>query len=536
MAGTLVQHYLDRSAALFPQKIATMDGRTSLTFSELAAASDHLARCLATLGILRGDRVAYFLKRGTDCITATLGILKAGAAYIPLDQKSPPERWKRIISEAAPRAIICNLNTLDNTLEWLAGLPVSARIICLSPQPDLEKYREGVSFIDKIEPKGDTPISTDADPEDVAYVLFTSGSTGVPKGVMVTHANIRNYIDWALGYFNISADDHILGTAPFYFDMSTFDIFSALAGGASLNIATDDLLLFPEKLVRFIEQEKITLWKGVSSLLMYMCRAGVIRPGRMPLLRTVIFAGEPLDARYLNQWMTTFPEKTFYNGYGPTEATGVSLCYHVSRPPDMGQPIPIGKPCKGAKAILVDENDKLVPSGELGELCIAGTCLAKGYLNDPEKTNSRFTPPPAGSDVGERIYHTGDLCRQTPEGDYVFVSRKDYQVKWMGYRIELNEIEMNLMAHPQVRCAVVLLAGTGNGGLTELAAFYEAETKIASTDLSQFLENRIPAYMIPKKFILVDSLPRNDRGKIARDEIQKSYPLSDGSADAKKGG
>jgi amino acid adenylation domain-containing protein len=345
---------------------------------------------------------------------------------------------------------------------------------------------------------------------------------------MVTHANIRNYIDWALEYFNITVDDHILGTAPFHFDMSTFDIFTALAAGASLNIATDDLLLFPEKLVRFIEQEKITLWKGVSSLLMYMGRAGVVRADRMPLLKTVIFAGEALDARYLRQWMSAFPQKTFYNGYGPTEATGVSLCYHVKQPPEMGQPIPIGRPCKGAKAILVDENDRLVEPGELGELCIAGACLAKGYLNDPEKTKSRFTPPPSGCNVGERIYRTGDLCRQTPEGDYVFISRKDYQVKWMGYRIELNEIEMNLMAHPQVRSAVVLLAGTENGGLTELTAFFEAEDKIDSMILSQFLEKRIPAYMIPKKFIQVDSLPRNDRGKIARDEVLKSYSPPDG--------
>lgn len=533
MTGYLVHHYLNSPAALNQEKIAITDGRTILTFGELALASERLASFLVSRGVARGDRIAYFLKRSSDCIIATLGILKAGAAYVPLDQKSPPERWRHIMTDATPRAIICNAATFADTLERTASLEICPMIVCLSPRGEFEKNGQSVFFQEEIETAAGTHLPSDGDPADVAYVLYTSGSTGTPKGVMVTHGNVRNYIDWALDYFKITDDDHILGTAPFYFDMSTFDIFSALAAGATFSIATDELLLFPEKLIRFMEQEKITLWKGVSSLLMYICRAGVIRPGRLPALKTVIFAGESLDAKYLLQWMETFPEKGFYNGYGPTEATGVSLCYHVKRTPEVGQPIPIGKPCKGAKAILVDENDQLVGTGGIGELCITGACLAKGYLNDPEKTKTRFTPPPLGCAVGELVYRTGDLCRQTSDGDYVFVSRKDHQVKWMGYRIELGEIEMNLMAHPQVRSAVVLLAGTGNGGLTELAAFFEAETRLNSAELTQFLEKRIPTYMIPKRFIQMDFLPRSDRGKIARDEILKLYAKSEEPSDVK---
>ena len=177
-----------------------------------------------------------------------------------------------------------------------------------------------------------------------------------------------------------------------------------------------------------------------------------------------------------------------------------------------------------------------VGPGEIGELCISGICLSKGYLNDIEKTERNFTLPPAErNDLGERIYHTGDLVRQNDDGNYIFISRKDHQIKWMGYRIELAEIETNLMAHPDLRDAVVLLADTKDTGLTELVAFFESEAKIDSTSLLQFLGNRIPTYMIPKRFVQMDFLPRNDRGKIARDEILKLYSKSERTAYVKAG-
>jgi amino acid adenylation domain-containing protein len=533
MNGILVHKYLDDAAELDSEKPAVTDGRTVLSFGELAYESNHLAGFLVSLGICRGDRVAYYLKRSPECITATMGILKAGAAYVPLDQKTPPERWRRIIEDAAPRAIICNRITLAETLKRVGLLEVYLPVICLTPREGLAEFTGEIFFREEIEAAAGSPVQSEGSPDDVAYVLYTSGSTGIPKGVMVTHGNVRNYIDWALSYFHITQDDRILGTAPFYFDMSTFDIFCCMAAGATFCLAKEALLLFPERLVSFMEQEKVTLWKGVSSLLMYICRSGVLRPGRMPSLRTIIFAGEPLDAQYLAAWMKAFPEKSFFNGYGPTEATGVSLCHHVKHVPEPGHSIPIGRPCKGAKVVLLGEDGTPVMAGEVGELCIAGECLAKGYLNDAEKTRTAFTPPPTGfEDLGDRIYHSGDLAFQNPDGDYVFISRKDHQVKWMGYRIELAEIEANLMAHPQVRGAAVLLASTGNGGLTELVAFLETEGEIYPSMLSGFLEQRIPPYMIPKRFIQMDSLPRNDRGKVARDKILNHYAEFEGQTDA----
>ena len=531
MSERLAHHYLNDTAALYSEKIAVTDGRTALTFGELATTSDRLAHFLMTLGVSRGDRVAYFLKRSSECLSATVGILKTGAAYIPLDQKTPPERWRQIIDDAAPQVLLCDHHTLAETLDRLETLKIPVSIVCLNPREDRFKSREKIYYREDIENATGLSSFPEGSLDDVAYILYTSGSTGSPKGVMVTHSNIKNYIDWATSYFHITAEDRILGTAPFYFDMSTFDIFCILASGATLYLATEEILLFPERLVRLIESNGVTLWKGISSLLMYMSRAGVVQPGRMPSLRTVIFAGEPLAAQYLANWMKNLPNSSFFNGYGPTEATGVSLCYHVDRIPELKKPIPIGQPCKGARVAVVGEDGFPVTPGEVGELCIAGPCLAKGYLNDPEKTQSRFTSPPPGCGLEDRVYWTGDLVRQTPEGDYVFVSRKDYQVKWMGYRIELAEIETNLSSHPQVRDVAVLLKPSGPEGLSELVAFIESEADCDLSELCKYLEKRVPSYMVPKRFIRVDSLPRNDRGKIDREEILRRYSVSENKLD-----
>lgn len=510
---------------MYPESIAVTDGQMVLTYRQLASRSDRLAMFLRELGVCGGDRVAYFMSRSPDCITATTGILKSGAAYVPLDRQTPADRWHKIISDSAPKAILCDGTTLSETLVRAKNIDQRFFIVCLSERGNHNLIEEEVFFFDAIKNTKENSLPGDIGLDEAAYIMYTSGSTGSPKGVMISHRNINNYIEWTVDYFSISAKDRILGTAPFHFDMSTFDIFCALATGAPLCLATGSILLFPEKLVQFAELQQISLWKGVSSLLMYMSRAGVIRDGRMPSLRTVIFAGEPLASQYLKHWMEVFPETQFYNGYGPTEATGVSLCYHVKTPPHADQPIPIGKPCKNAKVAVIGNDELPVNPGEIGELIVSGTCLAKGYLNDPEKTQRQFTSPPPGCGLEERVYRTGDLVRQTAKGDYVFVSRKDQQVKWMGYRIELGEIEASLLTHEKVRDAAVLLVSIANSDLNELVAFTEVEDGFDVQNLAAYLKVRLPSYMVPKRFLKLTSIPRTDRGKIARDELLNIFSI-----------
>jgi acyl-coenzyme A synthetase/AMP-(fatty) acid ligase len=275
------------------------------------------------------------------------------------------------------------------------------------------------------------------------------------------------------------------------------------------------MLLFPSKLVEYAEAEKVTVWKGVSSLLMYLARTGAISRGRLPTLRTILFSGETLHAKYLIEWMRTFPEKTFYNAYGPTEATGISMYYRIDKTPaSIDERIPIGKPCENTEVFLLDENYKAVPQGMPGELCIKGVCLSKGYLNDPERTKQVFIDNPLNPGKGERIYLTGDSARLLPDGNYEFIGRRDDQIKFMGYRMELSDIEHALVSINGVRDAGAVLVESEGIDLKEPVAYVEIDSNTSLASIMQELKNRLPHYMVPKRLCQIEHLPRTDRGKI----------------------
>lgn len=507
-------HEIDHWALLTPDKTAVHDGRLALTYGELAAGSNRLGQALCGLGVGAQDRVVFCLSRSVHCLTALLGILRAGAVYVPIDPKSPPERARNILHDCEPRAFICDASTRS-----LARSVVGAElpIICLgAAAADAGENERDQTWIDGY--PAVRPLMEVAD-DDLAYILYTSGSTGQPKGVMILHRNIRSYIDWAVRRFAIDASDRILCSAPFHFDMSTFDVFTTLRRGATLFIATEALALFPEKLVVFMEQHQVTLWKGISSLLMYLARAGVLRPGRLPALRRVLYGGESLATRWLIHWMEVFPDKVFYNVYGPTEATGISLFHQIEALPGSPQElIPIGYPCADTYVYLLSHDLDPVPAGEIGELFIGGAGLARGYLNAPEKTARAFLPDPFRP--GERVYRTGDLARRRADGAYEFVGRADHQVKIMGYRIELGEIEHALSALPGVNDVAVAAMAVGDQDLRELVAFIEGELSADTTAAFEQLKQQLPVYMIPRRLCNVARLPRCPRGKVDRQALQ----------------
>jgi amino acid adenylation domain-containing protein len=359
---------------------------------------------------------------------------------------------------------------------------------------------------------------------DIAYILYTSGSTGTPKGVTISHLNILNYIEWAVGYFDIRSEDKIFCTAPFHFDMSTFDIYTTLKIGASLVIAPENIHLFPPKLLDLMEKENVTLWKGVSSLLMYLSKTGCLKEDRISSLRKILFAGEILPTKHLIRWMEKFPNKMFFNVYGPTEATGISTCYPVDQIPKNGNEIvPIGKPCANTEIFLLKDGGFPVEDGEIGELCIRGSGLSPGYWNDEEKTNNFFGRSSHRNMPSDRFYRTGDLARMRTDGNYEYIGRIDFQIKHMGYRIELYEIEKALISLEEIHHAVVLLLDSPQSDISELIAFIEVNGEIDPKEIAGKLRDHLPAYMMPGRIIPIEKIPLTDRGKTDREALRSSF-------------
>ena len=517
MRQARVQDYLHRSAERSPDASAVFDGKTDLNYAELQASVKRLALLMKRHGVARGDRVALALGRSSETIVAMMGVLEADAVYVPVDVKAPVERWKAVVADCTPSAVVCDERN-STKLAQVLGDRLGAVLLVVVDSEVHGLAARHVAGPSEWNATDLTPYEPQNGPSDPAYILYTSGSTGAPKGVVISHGNILAYIDWAVDCFDLDEHDAILGTAPFHFDMSVFDIYCSQAAGARFCIANDLLLLFPVKLIDFIEANGVTVWKGVSSLLMYMARAGVLGVGRMPTLRTVLFGGETFATQYLKQWMETYPDKEYGNAYGPTEATGISLFHKVTRiPVDTTERIPIGVPCRGTEAVLMGEDDAVVPRGEVGELCLGGLCLSSGYLNDPDKTASAFIPEWTGGDgPPRRLYRTGDLAYVDSAGIYQFVGRRDDQVKVMGYRVELGEIEHALLSLEPIRDGAVILNEDPGTGLTELVAFVEADAVLDSASILSQIGAMLPQYMVPKRLVQLDRIPRGDRGKVDR--------------------
>jgi amino acid adenylation domain-containing protein len=524
VAEHLVQHLIDNASATSPATTAVCaPAGDALTYADLDRLSSKLAHCLAANGVRRQDRVALCLRRTPKAVVAITGTLKADGVYVPIDPKSPSERQLQVIDDCRPSAVVCDGHTADVALGLARRSGLGIPTVCLDDAPAVGEATE-TPFVRRRDVDGypdRRPLYRCVD-VDLAYILYTSGSTGRPKGVMVTHRSVLDYARWAVEYFGISSEDRVLATAPFHFDMSTFDVFSALKGAARLCIVPEDLLLFPHRLLSYLEEEGVTIWKTVPSLFVYMARTGCLKPGRMPTLTRMLFGGEVLHPKDLALWMSLYPEKAFYNVYGPTEATGVSLCHAVTSAPEDGQiRVPIGTPCANTEAFVLRADGTPAGSGEPGELYIRGAGVASGYWSDSGKTRAAFVDNPLAPDRGDRVYRTGDLVLQREDGSFEFLGRNDEQVKYMGYRIVTSDIEAALVSLPGVNEAAVFLDEAEKLVAPELVALVQCEPDRDPAEIVKELRLRLPHYMVPKRIIPVASLPRTDRGKIAMQDVRR---------------
>jgi amino acid adenylation domain-containing protein len=521
----LIQDWLSRQAQLRPDSAALRWRGEAVTYGGLEQLSNRLAWMLKAQGCVRGDRVALLLPKSPLAIASMLGVLKADCSYTPIDTRNPAARIARVLAVLDCRCVLTVGSTRELLREALQQVPEQI------PTPVAGLLESGIDLTSSQVQFGlDDVAACPAElpgrkntSRDTAHILFTSGSTGVPKGVVITHANVMQFVDWAVRHFGIGPDDRLSGHSPLHFDLSTFDLYGTLAAGATLYPIPPETNLLPHKLVQLIQDEALTQWFSVPSILNHMAKLDVIRPGGLPSLRRLLWCGERFPTPGLMYWMRRLPNVEFTNLYGPTEATIASSYYRVPDcPADEQDEIPIGKGCGGDELLVLDSSHRPVATGVIGDLYIRGPGLSPGYWGDPERTSAAFIPDPFSSDPGDRLYRTGDLARVDQAGRVVLVGRADSQVKIRGYRIELGEIEAALDGVAELReSAVVAVASDGFEGHQLCCAYVpRAGGTVSPASLRQQLAQRLPGYMLPSRWKQLERLPLNQNGKTDRPALR----------------
>ena len=502
--------------------------QSRLTYGQLDRASTQLAKVLKEIGCERADRVCLLMPKSLQAIVSILGILKADCAYVPIDPQSPAPRVRKIIDQCEPRVILGagSVGTLLEEVLSLDGSPDTLAVGWLGPDR-LQSDRVKVDFTQAdYQNYPDTPLDYANTADDPAYIMFTSGSTGIPKGVVITHANVSSYLQWAVRYFGLTSCDKMSAHPPLHFDLSVMDIFGSLGVGAELHLVPYEINLLPNKVADFIRSSELTHWFSVPSLLIYMAKFDVVKEQDFQTLKRILWCGEVFPTPSLSYWMKRLPHVSFTNLYGPTEATIASSYYTVPTCPEDGTgPIPIGKPCEGEELLVLNEALGPVPTGEIGNLYIRGAGLSPGYWRDQEKTQAVFIRNPFSGDPSDRLYKTGDLARIGDDGLVYFHGRADTQVKSRGYRIELGEIESAFHALSLLQeCAVVAIEAEGFEGATICCAYVPADgSEVSSLVLRKSLASALPQYMIPSHYLVFEKLPRNASGKIDRLKLRDEF-------------
>ena len=524
----LLQHLLSRSAARSPEKTALVYKNQELSYRDLEAKSNQLCATLASQGVQKGDRVGILLNKSPESIVSVFGILKAGAIYVPLDPAAPGARVCSIMNHCGIRLVIAARDHLNRVLAEAAdGLTLGKAIVTgLSGNAAAGSKAEiaciGWEALDAESADPPGAAGSDAAP---AYILHTSGSTGMPKGVVISHLNALTFIEMAARFFNISPEDRIANHAPLHFDLSIFDIFCAVKSGATIFMVPEALSAFPVRLADFMREEEITVWNSVASVLTKLADQGALERLTLPALRLVHFSGDLMPVKYLKSLKACMPVAEFYNIYGQTEANS-SLYFKV---PDAIESnawkIPIGRPFPNFDVFALDENGEVVRSPDReGELHVLSATVALGYWNDGGKTRDQFTPDPRNPSAHARVYKTGDLVRLDAAGNYVFAGRKDHMVKSKGFRVELDEIEIVLNSHPRIRQAAVVAIPDDLTGSRIIAYVSLSEgAAVEPRELIDLCGAHLPKYMMPEVIRYRAALPVTSNSKVNRKALVQEF-------------
>jgi amino acid adenylation domain-containing protein len=496
-----IHHFIEAAAARTPEACALIHGAQSLTYRELDARSNRLARHLQDLGVGPEVIVAVCLERSIGAILSILAVLKAGGAYLPLDPAYPGDRLAYMLENSRASLLITEPEIWQcraapgRTLSFRQFEAAQPQPVDGTPPPPLPA------------PPGDDPL---------AYVIYTSGSTGRPKGVAVTNVSTCHLIRWHAANMPVPPGARVLQNAPLSFDVSVQELFATFADGGTLVLVDEALRRDPAALRAFLAEQRIARL-FLTPVLLY--RLAELSGPPLPDLRDVIAAGEqlritPAVVRLFSQDCTA----TLHNQYGPTETTVITHSHRLTGPPESWPLLPpLGPTIEGVKPLLLDPNRQPVPAGQPGELYFGGRSVSRGYLHDPERTSAAFLPDPA--DPGARIYRSGDLSQQNPDGTWQFLGRADDQVKVRGHRIELGEIEAVLARHPAIEQAAVAASEPTASGDRELVAGYLLRPAFAaptSTEVRSWLRGQLPDYFVPARLVALDRLPVTPSGKLDR--------------------
>lgn len=492
---------LARSAARTPDApaVSTAEGGESLAYRDLEREARAVTAALERHGVGPGDRVAVYAPKSPASVTAILGILRAGAAYVPVDASAPAARGAYVVSDCGVAAVIADA-------ELLPGMRAASETDLAS----LEAWdAPGGRSFEIARGAGGERAGDAADP--LAYILYTSGSTGRPKGVVHTHGSALSFVEWCAATFDLGPGERFSSHAPFHFDLSIFDLYVSLLHGGEIVLFGEDIAKQPTAMAEAIAERRISVWYSTPSVLRLLVEFGQLERHDWSALGLVLFAGEVFPIKHLRAIMAAWPAPRYFNLYGPTE-TNVCTYFEVPTevPADREAPYPIGRVCENDRGMIVDQSDREVSRGEEGELLIAGGTVMQGYWNLPERSASAFHVDA----TGERWYRTGDLVREEADGTLIFIGRRDRMVKRRGYRVELGEIESALYRHPDVVEAAVVALPDEDGVRIEAHVSRADGGKGSIIEMKTFCSKEIPLYMIPDRFVFRPSLPKTSTDKI----------------------
>lgn len=546
----LIQHYLSEHATNFPDSIAFAYLDQQISYGELEKSSNQLANCLIELGVMSGARIGIYMDKSLELSHALYGILKSGAAYVPLDPTAPVERLSEIIEDCGIEVVISSdnkamklqqvirllkqkNNELNNTklLSTVIGLTGDySEFKALNWQAVFSQFSQSTPQAKIIE-------------SDLAYIIYTSGSTGKPKGIMHTHHSCLSYSRWAASEYKLCPKDRLGNHSPLHFDISIFDLFAGVVAGSCTVFISEEYTKFPASFSQLIADSQMTVLFTVPYALVQLVLKGVVQKRELTALRWIIFGGEPFPMKYLVRLKQLLPQTQLDNMYGPAEVNGCTR-YTIKELSDEATAIPIGKVCDIALSLVVDEEDNQVKVGDIGELLIRSPTMMQGYWGRDDLNQRAFYRGNKlhinHSDNGHIYYRTGDLVKEGRDGEMWFIGRKDRQIKVRGYRIELDEIESVLVAHHEVAEAAAFMVKTDDFTTEIYAAYIPSNTLVTQktgmkiNGFRKYLKSCLPHYAVPSLVQVRSDFPRTTTGKVnrvalSRETTERATEVVDGN-------